>query len=650
MSEIVSSRRREAHTAAHPCPSGPAAAALILAVGGLGLIGLALLSPRSELFFPLLSLWADLSLFVCALWVLRSAGVRLRRFHWAVLGGIWLCAALYCGWALGRRDFIYYWDYANYILKQYEMEQAFSVSVSAGLKLLRTSMVEDYTCFISLFTEFPFCLTDRTGDSYAFCMLINVFPTLLLVLAGVVCKAGQMLRVRHRRLYLGIGLSWCVTFPFLRMSAMLGQPDWFGLIFAFMILLLTLDYRFDQLQMSRCVLLFFATAAIVLTRRWYLYFVVGYYFTYVLLIFVSSFQLFRVGQRSAAARRVRNLLLYGVAAVVCILLLLWPLVVHILQYNYSSHYAYYNVGGLSAELYQQFFRIGLLNFILIGLGLAYAVRSRCPALPCLGLGQLASSILLFTRVQNTGSHQMLLFVPGWFLLFLAGAAALAEGFERHTAWKAAYWGFTLLFAVSVRCSPLTIVALPEALLEHFPSGFADEFLRLDSLLYDRRDLPQIEQVTLWLEEHCTGEDTAFCIPHDMLYNAETFQNCHLPERRVTQKLCSGFSIPGTQDFPTAYFSAKYVLTADPFPQTYVNEGELSGRMNALFLAVRDRCFTFETSFDMGNGTVISIWRRTSAPDREEVEFFRAGFAAEDAQFPELFSGAIDRWLLLQGME
>ena len=45
------------------------------------------------------------------------------------------------------------------------------------------------------------------------------------------------------------------------------------------------------------------------------------------------------------------------------------------------------------------------------------------------------SLVLFTRVQNTGSHQMLLFVPGWLLLFLVGSAALADGLKKHTAVK-----------------------------------------------------------------------------------------------------------------------------------------------------------------------------------------------------------------------
>ena len=53
----------------------------------LALLGL--LAPASAFFFPLLSLWASVGLFVLALCVLRVAGAELDFFHKAVVFGIW---------------------------------------------------------------------------------------------------------------------------------------------------------------------------------------------------------------------------------------------------------------------------------------------------------------------------------------------------------------------------------------------------------------------------------------------------------------------------------------------------------------------------------------------------------------------------------
>ena len=622
-----------------------------LAAGAMALIIFCLAAPGSSLFFPLVSLWCNAALFALALLVLRRAGVELDLFHKAVLVGLWAAAVLYFYWTLGSRTFLYHWDYVNYILKQYHAEAAFAQSTGAGFRFLLDSITEDYTSFITLFTEFPFCLSGKTGDDYAFCQVFSVLPSLLVLLAGLTVKAGRMLRVKNRFWYFLIGFSWCATFPFVRMSAVLGQPDWFGLIFAFMLMLLTLDYRFDGIDLPRYLLIFAATAGIILTRRWYLYFVVGYCFAYVLLLVVSSIRLAKDGQPSRAVHRMVRLVVFGLCAAGAMVLLLLPMVRKILSFDYAGRYSYYNFGGITLELAAQTLRIGLLNFILIGMGLWFAAKRRLPALPCLAGAELLASLVLFTRVQNTGSHQMLLFVPGWLLLFLVGSAALADGLKKHTAVKLCYWGFTMVFAVSVRCSPLTTVALPGFVVDHFPLKAVSEFVRLDKLTYDRTDAAQIQRVDDWIDAHCDAEkgEFAYMIPHDMLYNSDIFQYAALPDIQLQGKLAAGISIPGTHEFPVRFFEAKYVLTAEPLPQTFVSGGELSGRWNALFCAARDEHFTQAASFDMGNGTVFTVWERTEPADRTEVEYYLDAFAQEDALYPEMFSQVAEAWLAGHGL-
>ena len=622
-----------------------------LAAGALALIVFGLAAPGSSLFFPLVSLWCNAALFALALLVLRRAGMELDLFHKAVLVGLWAAAVLYFYWTLGSRTFLYYWDYVNYILKQYNAEAAFAQSTGAGFRFLLDSITEDYTNFITLFTEFPFCLSGKTGDDYAFCQVFSVLPSLLVLLAGLTVKVGRMLRVKNRFWYFLIGFSWCATFPFVRMSAVLGQPDWFGLIFAFMLMLLTLDYRFDGIDLPRYLLIFAATAGIILTRRWYLYFVVGYCFAYVLLLAVSSIRLAKDGQPSRAVHRMVRLVVFGLCAAGAMVLLLLPMVRKILSFDYAGRYSYYNFGGITLELAAQTLRIGLLNFILIGMGLWFAAKRRLPALPCLAGAELLVSLVLFTRVQNTGSHQMLLFVPGWLLLFLVGSAALADGLKKHTAVKLCYWGFTMVFAVSVRCSPLTTVALPGFVVDHFPLNAVSEFVRLDKLTYDRTDAAQIQRVDDWIDAHCDAEkgEFAYMIPHDMLYNSDIFQYAALPDIQLQGKLAAGISIPGTHEFPVRFFEAKYVLTAEPLPQTFVSGGELSGRWNALFCAARDAHFTQAASFDMGNGTVFTVWERTEPADRAEVEYYLDAFAQEDVLYPEMFSQVAEAWLAGHGL-
>ena len=642
-------------TITKPRVSAAAKAALVLAAAAVLLAVFALAAPGSRFFFPLVSLWCNLALFACVLLVLRVAGVKFDLFHKAVLVGLWAAALVYFFWALNRRSFVYIWDYVNYINKQYGAEAAFLQSPAAGFQFIFGSLAEDYTNFITLFLDFPFCLSDRTGDSFAFCQVFSVLPMLLVLLAGLTLKVGQLLRVKNRFWYFLIGMTWMVTYPWLRMSAMLSQPDWFGLIFGFSILLLTLDFRFEKLEPVRFCLLFLATAAIILSRRWYLYFVVGYYFAYAVLVLVSSVRIARAGQKKQALLQVRNLVLFGLMSMVAMLVLLWPMVSRILGYSYAERYSYYNGGGMVTEIYLQNARMGLMNLVLIGMGLWFCLkRHKMPALPCLAGLEILLSMLLFTRVQTTGSHQMLLFLPGWFILFLLGAAALAEGITRRRSLKLGFWLFTIVFATSVRCSPLSTVALPDFLLGRTILSAslqtsASDFAAIDDLIYDRKDLPQIKAIANWIDTHCAEGEISYMIPHDMLYCPDHFKNCLLPATPINNKLAFGFSVPGTHNFPMQFFEAKYVITADPFPQTFVGKGEMSHKLNEMFLAVRDEYFAQEATFDMGNGTTFTIWRRTVAPTRAEVEYYLSAFKEEDAQYPEMFSQIAESWLAARGL-
>ena len=363
------------------------------------------------------------------------------------------------------------------------------------------------------------------------------------------------------------------------------------------------------------------------------------------------------GRKQEALLQVRNLILFGLMSLVAMVILLWPLVSHILGYDYADHYSYYNGGGMVTETYLQCARMGLMNLVLMGMGLWFCFKRRkMPALPCLAGLEILLSMVLFTRVQTTGSQHMLLFLPGWFLLFLIGAAALAEGMNRRRNLKIAYWVFTIAFASSVRCSSLTTVALPDfligrTLLSASPQESAHDFAAIDDLVYDRKDLPQIKAIASWIDTHCADGEIAYMIPHDTLYCPDHFKNCLLPQTPINNKLAFGFSVPGTHYFPMQFFEAKYVLTADPFPLTHVNdpENEMSHKLNDMFLAVRDEYFALEETFDMGNGTTFTIWRRTVAPTRAEVEYYLSAFTEEDAKYPEMFSQVAENWLAARGL-
>ena len=157
--------------------------------GAAGSSGAACTGQR--LLFPAAQSLGQRGALCSGLCALRVAGAELGFFHKAVVFGIWAVAVVYFYWTLSSRSFVYVWDYANYLLKQYDAEAAFAQSAGAGLAYIFGSMADDYTNFITLFTEFPFCLTSHTGDDYSFSQVFCILPTLLVLLAGLVVKVGR---------------------------------------------------------------------------------------------------------------------------------------------------------------------------------------------------------------------------------------------------------------------------------------------------------------------------------------------------------------------------------------------------------------------------------------------------------------------------
>ena len=99
----------------------------------------------------------------------------------------------------------------------------------------------------------------------------------------------------------------------------------------------------------------------------------------------------------------------------------------------------------------------------------------------------------------------------------------------------------------------------------------------------------------------------------------------------------------------AFFEAKYVLTAEPFPLSLVPDSDLSHRFNEEFVELRGSTHQLAATFDMGNGYVFTVWERTAAPTREEVEQYLHVFDAENAQYPEMFRQVAEAWLAAHGL-
>lgn len=239
-----------------------------------------------------------------------------------------------------------------------------------------------------------------------------------------------------------------VLWPMFLWPATHGMPDAFGLTFAAVILLLTADYRFDRLEPRRLVCLFAATFALVLTRRWYMFWILAYYLCYAAAVLLGA------ARRRVFGRVLCNLLKFGIPAVIGVVVPLLPTFVTALTTDYADIYGAFYGGGLLVNLQAQLGRQGwlFLALCLAGLVLALAkpaLRGPAAVLALSGAGAMA----LFTRTQSLGDHQSLILAPfylGTAFCALAAVCALRRAALARAGAGAAAAFFVLNFANALR--------------------------------------------------------------------------------------------------------------------------------------------------------------------------------------------------------
>lgn len=613
----------------------------------VALLGVLALKGKAEwaktAFFPCASLLADAYLCRLTALALRMAKVRFNRYQRIVMALTFLLFLGLIAYNVFSRRFIYIWDYSNYLLKQYDLEWRFRENPLKALRFVWGSRGDDYTLFISLFTEVPFCFTSRTGNAFALCQSVNVLLPLIPLLGGLAVKLGKKCGVRNWKIYFSTAMFAIASVPVLRAPAINAMPDWLGLVFAFDIVLLTMDYRFQKTDVLRCALLFLCTVALVLTRRWYLYFVVAYYALYGLDVVLQGVILCVKGKRAEGGKILLRLVLFAAASCVCALLLLMPMVKHILEFDYAARYAAYQGGSFLFDLTSQlWYRLtAQLPILVLGVVMGLLKRKSRSETAHLFLSLLLAT-LLFTRVQSMGSHHMLMLMPAYLSLLILGVALLTRNLSGFRICKLMLCALLILMGIftSLVAYDLSAYMLPDSLQKALSPN--EEFYSRRDALNDRSDFDGIRAISNWIDVHCAEGEIAYVIPHDGLYNPDLFRNVNLPVLTLHRKIAFGFSVVGTHPFPMQLFEAKYVLTSDPFP-TVQSDYEAAQRLNALFLREKDGYYELRETFDMGNGTTFYVYERVVPTDEGEIDRYFAEFAEEDRQFPDLYSEVVNQW-------
>lgn len=535
--------------------------------------------------------------------------------------GVAVIAALVC-----YRQTVYSDDAINYFAKQTLLFGSFGQSGFYGIHVLLESLLTaDYKMFMNLFISVPYLFTGRSINAFMVCYAITCFVPMWFALLMGAKYLAQQLPACHTALYYPLCMAVMVLWPMFLWPATHGMPDAFGLTFAAVIALLCADYRFETLPWPRLLAIFAATFALILTRRWYMFWILAFYAVYVLAVLVGAVR------RKTLGSTLKHMLLFGVPSAVIIVGALLPTFKTILTTDYADIYGAYYGGGFGNNCLGQLRTQGLIWLVLCAAGLVwllYCRSTRAQAIVAAAASLVA--MVLFTRTQSLGDHQSLILAP-FYLLMLFGLCA------KLTQQKAKPW---LRNAAAGVLAIFLVVNFGNAL--RLP-GKNVQTLALSSESLDltrRTDLAQMRAVTDFVLEHCTEDQTVYINMDSNGYSGTTFAYSDPAHPQLQTMILWESSVPSTHGFPTGIWTSEYVMVTDR-----VDEGGIVGPINAALRTQSPAAVHYEyvTEFPL-DGITLYCYRRTARPDAEEADYFKQVFAEYDARWPEIFSQRIDEYM------
>ena len=535
--------------------------------------------------------------------------------------GVAVIAALVC-----YRQTVYSDDAINYFSKQTLLFGSFGQSGFYGIHVLLESLLTaDYKMFMNLFISVPYLFTGRSINAFMVCYAITCFVPMWFALLMGAKYLAQQLPACHTALYYPLCMAVMVLWPMFLWPATHGMPDAFGLTFAAVIALLCADYRFETLPWPRLLAIFAATFALILTRRWYMFWILAFYAVYVLAVLVGAVR------RKTLGSTLKHMLLFGVPSAVIIVGALLPTFQTILTTDYADIYGAYYGGGFGNNCLGQLRTQGLIWLVLCAAGLVWLLYCRSTrAQAIVAAAASLGAMVLFTRTQSLGDHQSLILAP-FYLLMLFGLCA------KLTQQKAKPW---LRNAAAGVLAVFLVVNFGNAL--RLP-GKNVQTLALSSESLDltrRTDLAQMRAVTDFVLEHCTEDQTVYINMDSNGYSGTTFAYSDPAHPQLQTMILWESSVPSTHGFPTGIWTSEYVMVTDR-----VDEGGIVGPINAALRTQSPAAVHYEyvTEFPL-DGITLYCYRRTARPDAEEADYFKQVFAEYDARWPEIFSQRIDEYM------
>ena len=569
------------------------------------------------------------SLYFLFEYTVRKAKIKLCKFDLIIILGMIISSfVVYCV-VVSLRTSIYVWDFTTYYERMQHLSTEYSYSAIGGLnEWFFSGMKTPYGCFLNMFIYPVFFFTNGSIQTFILSYFFTcVTPSMIILYCFAKWAYYTVLGVENKKMTLILTAILIVSFPLLHSASIQGLPDVFGLFFAGIIILLTLPYDFCYRDYNRWIIIFLVTVSIILTRRWYIFLVVGYYLSYFIILIIKT-----IYKKHKIVAILRNIAFFGISCSVIGIVVFDKLIDMIINNNYSESYSSWYTGGFFAEFPNQVQMLGIIVASLVLLGwiigtikeitryyTVILVLSNCLTLFC------------FTRIQNMGHHQSLILFFGYFWGILL-TLYLFIYFRKK-------W-LCIVPAVAMVISAVNCIAI------NSDNSICNAlFSTLDLYPHQRMDTLGLKKINTYFDTILDEGERVQVLAASREYDSEVFKN--YPEPFVNQYYYSNNFLAPSEGFPIGFFDAQYVLVVLPIQEreNVRNEGVLSTMIdkfyNNQFVSSH---FEMKKSIILRDGVIATIYKRVVDVDNQEVSVFINAFSDYCDKYPDLFYNRLSKYL------
>ncbi|MGG5318049.1 hypothetical protein [Enterococcus sp. AZ072] len=513
------------------------------------------------------------------------------------------------------------YDDINSYLKVLERYESYRINVQDYLHFVRDTLANDYTHIDTLLLApvawvVPYSYSVHCTAVYILYYIPATMALLMIALKiyNGIQKSKPLSSLQVSISFLLILLSANMFYPLLN-----GFDDVWGLMFVGLLICQTFDIDYTKYSFKQVVSLSILSFLVILVRRWYAYFIIGFYLSFFLDLLIIQWKQRKLDRKQWGVLIATE----GTIAALSIVALsfLNSNIIPKFLSNYSDQYEAYASSEISTRL---MYLVNNFGYLLIGMAFlgAYVALKR-PATFSITNRLITTVVIamgIFATVQEMDFHHQYLIV--WFLVVFAAFIYMYTinnlylHHKRFTLLVASIILFNAVFPISTKTNsvqaytnPLTtgLEAKPEAVTSETKSLY-----QLDSYLKTTMN---------------DQNEFAYAVGDMKQLSSESFKRLYLPETVDNfPNMLETANADKRDGFPSYFFQAEYVVLSDPLASWYPEKQiEMLGLIELIKETTIGKEFYQPIQKIESNKYTYTVYHRIKEPTKDLVDSLYGAF-------------------------